>query len=154
MRAVFTSYVFNMPDWIEEKLRVNEGYNLLTGLKYCSSVFHFHFPEQSQIGVKLLSDPDIISQLGHSYLLIKMAVHRKNLYVFFYHIAILVICKINVKMVMSKVRHYSFYCKQNRIGHSCRPKSLFLTPLIKFTCFVIWCPIIPQTEKLHLPQRR
>lgn len=153
MRAVFTSYVFNMPDWIEEKLRVNEGYNLLTGLKYCSSVFHFHFPEQSQIGVKLIKWP-IYYFTTWSFLSPDQNVHRKNLYVFFYHIAILVICKINVKMVMSKVRHYSFYCKQNRIGHSCRPKSLFLTPLIKFTCFVIWCPIIPQTEKLHLPQRR
>lgn len=153
MRAVFTSYVFNMPDWIEEKLRVNEGYNLLTGLKYCSSVFHFHFPEQSQIGVKLTKWP-IYYFTTWSFLSPDQNVHRKNLYVFFYHIAILVICKINVKMVMSKVRHYSFYCKQNRIGHSCRPKSLFLTPLIKFTCFVIWCPIIPQTEKLHLPQRR
>lgn len=153
MRAVFTSYVFNMPDWIEEKLRVNEGYNLLTGLKYCSSVFHFHFPEQSQIGVKLTKWP-IYYFTTWSFLSPDQNVHRKNLYVFFYHIAILVIYKINVKMVMSKVRHYSFYCKQNRIGHSCRPKSLFLTPLIKFTCFVIWCPIIPQTEKLHLPQRR
>lgn len=153
MRAVFTSYVFNMPDWIEEKLRVNEGYNLLTGLKYCSSVFNFHFPEQSQIGVKLIKWP-IYYFTTWSFLSPDQNVHRKNLYVFFYHIAILVICKINVKMVMSKVRHYSFYCKQNRIGHSCRPKSLFLTPLIKFTCFVIWCPIIPQTEKLHLPQRR
>lgn len=153
MRAVFTSYVFNMPDWIEEKLRVNEGYNLLTGLKYCSSVFNFHFPEQSQIGVKLTKWP-IYYFTTWSFLSPDQNVHRKNLYVFFYHIAILVICKINVKMVMSKVRHYSFYCKQNRIGHSCRPKSLFLTPLIKFTCFVIWCPIIPQTEKLHLPQRR
>jgi len=96
----------------------------------------------------------LLSQFGHFYLLLKVVQYRKNLYVFLYQDAMPVIYNINAKMAVSKERRYYFYCEQNRIRHSCRLKSLLLSLFIKLAHFVIWCPIIPQTDKLHLPQRR
>lgn len=80
------------------------------------------------------NDPDIATfRAGHFYLLIKMAAYRKNLYVFFYQVAIPAIYNINAKTAMSKGRRYYFYCEQNRIRHSFRLKSLFLNLFIKLT---------------------
>lgn len=44
---MFSAYGIRIPT--NEKLRVSDGYNRLTGLKDYLSVFHFHFPHSHKL---------------------------------------------------------------------------------------------------------
>lgn len=106
-----------------EKLRVSDGYLLLTGLQdYLFSIFislHSH-----KLVLDWFNDPDITTSTTWSFLSPDQnGCNTRRIFMSFsIKFAKPAICNIDAKMATSQESYYYFYCKQNRISHSCRLK--------------------------------